>query len=58
VGRTPGTMRCHEDVLLTYVDQLQQLLTEPFTQQEAEALLDIRYRRQWTEELIEWACPN
>jgi hypothetical protein len=50
----PGTMSRHEDVLLTDLDHLQQLLSEPITQDEAEAMLDVLHRRHWMEELIDW----
>ncbi len=49
-----GTIFSTDHWLLPKLEQLQQLLTEPITQEEAEALLDVRYQRHFLEELIEW----
>jgi len=50
----PGMMRCHEQWLLIKLEHLQQLLSEPITHNEPEALLDVLHQRHSMEELIEW----
>lgn len=40
--------------LLPKLDRLQRLLSEPITQEQAEALLDVLYQRHFLEDLIEW----
>jgi hypothetical protein len=50
----PGTIFSTDHWLLPKLDQLQQLLTTPITQEETEALLDVLYQRHWMADLIAW----
>ncbi len=50
----PGTIFSTDHWLLPKLDQLRQLLTNPITQEEAEALLDVLYQRHWMADLIAW----
>lgn len=36
------------------LDQLKRLLTDPLTDDEAQALLDVLYQRHWMRDLVEW----
>ena len=49
-----GPPRSLSQCLVLNLDQIQQLLSEPITQEEARALLDVLYKRRWMEELIRW----
>ncbi len=40
--------------LVLNLDHIEQLLSEPITQDEAQALLDVLYKRRWMEELLRW----
>ena len=50
----PGTIFSTEHWLFPKLDQLQLLLTNPITEDEALALLDVLYQRHWMSELIAW----
>lgn len=50
----PHTVFSPDHWLLPKLGRLQRLLSEPITQQQAEALLDVLYQRHFLEELIEW----
>jgi hypothetical protein len=50
----PGTIFSTDHWLLPKLDQLQRLLTDPITRDEAQALLDVLYQRHWMSDLIEW----
>ena len=50
----PGTTFSTDHWLLPKLDQLRRLLTDPITQDEAEALLDILRQRHWMRGLLEW----
>ena len=49
-----GPPRALGQCLVLNLDHIQQLLSEPITQDEAQALLDVLYKRRWMEELIRW----
>jgi hypothetical protein len=49
-----GPPRALSQCLVLNLDQIQQLLSEPITQDEARALLDVLYKRRWMEELLRW----
>jgi hypothetical protein len=49
-----GPPRAVGQCLVLNLDHIQQLLSEPITQEEAQALLDVLYKRRWMEELIRW----
>jgi hypothetical protein len=51
----PGTIFSTDHWLLPNPDQLKSLLTDPISQDEADALLDVLYQRRWMRDLIEWA---
>jgi hypothetical protein len=50
----PGTIFSTDHWLLPKLDQLRRLLTDPITQDEAQALLDILHQRHWMRDLLEW----
>lgn len=50
----PDTVFGPDHWLLPKLDQLQRLLSEPITQEQAGALLNVLYQRHFLEELIEW----
>lgn len=50
----PGTIFSTDHWLLPKLDQLKRLLTDPITQDEAQALLDVLHQRHWMRDLIEW----
>jgi hypothetical protein len=50
----PGRMFCTNYWLSPKLEQLRLFLSNPITQDEAEALLDVIYKRHWMEDLIEW----
>jgi hypothetical protein len=50
----PGTMHGGDEWLIPHLDHIQQLLSEPITKEESQALLDVLYKRRWMEELIQW----
>jgi hypothetical protein len=50
----PGTMFSTDHWLLPKLDQLKRLLTDPNTQDEAEALLEVLHQRHWMRDLLEW----
>jgi hypothetical protein len=50
----PGAMFSTDHWLLPKLDRLKQLLTDPITQDEAQALLDVLFQRHWMRDLIEW----
>ena len=50
----PGTMFSTDQWLLPKLDQLKRLLTDPITQDEAQALLDVLHERHWMRDLMEW----
>ena len=50
----PDTVFGPDHWLLPKLDRLRGLLSEPITQEEAEALLDVLYQRHFLEDLIEW----
>jgi hypothetical protein len=49
-----GPPRALSQCLTLNLDHIQQLLSEPITQEEAQALLDVLYKRRWMEELLRW----
>ena len=50
----PGTIFSTDHWLLPKLHHLQHLLTEPITEEEAEALLDVLHQRHWMADLFEW----
>lgn len=49
-----GPPRALGQCLALNLDHIGQLLSEPITQEEAQALLDVLYKRHWMEELLRW----
>ncbi len=49
-----GPPRALSKCLVLNLDQIEQLLSEPITQEEAQALLDVLYKRRWMEALLRW----
>ena len=49
-----GPPRALSQCLDLNLDHIQQLLSEPITQEEAQALLDVLCKRSWMEELLRW----
>jgi hypothetical protein len=54
----PGTLRAANHSLLLDLDHVEQLLSEPIIQEEAQALLDVLYKRRWMDELIRWLSDH
>jgi hypothetical protein len=55
-----GRMFCTNHWLSPKLEQLQLFLSNPITQNEADALLAVLYKRHWIADLIEWLeeqCP-
>jgi len=50
----PGTASSRDPWLLTKFGRLRQLLSDPITAEQAEALLDVLSQRRWMTDLIEW----
>ena len=50
----PGTMFSTERWLLPKLDQLRRLLSDPITEDEAQALLDVLHQRHFMKDLLEW----
>lgn len=50
----PHTIFSTDHWLSPKLDRLRELLSEPITADQAEALLDVLYQRHWMGELIEW----
>ena len=50
----PGTMFSTERWLLPKLDQLRSLLSDPITEDEAQALLDVLHQRRFMKDLLEW----
>jgi hypothetical protein len=50
----PGTIFSTENWLTPKLGQLRRLLTEPITEDEANALLDVLHERHWMNDLLEW----
>lgn len=50
----PGTMFSTEHWLLPKLDQLRRLLSDPVTEDEAQALLDVLHQRHFMKDLLDW----
>ncbi|MDR3704096.1 MAG: hypothetical protein P4L56_30890 [Candidatus Sulfopaludibacter sp.] len=50
----PGTIFSTEHWLVPKLDQLKRLLTDPITEDEAQALLDVLHQRHWMRDLLDW----
>ena len=50
----PGTIFSRDHWLMPKFERLRRLLSEPITEDQATALLDVLYQRHWMADLIEW----
>ncbi|MGA1997994.1 MAG: hypothetical protein ABSH45_19680 [Bryobacteraceae bacterium] len=50
----PGTIFSTESWLVPKLDQLKRLLSDPVTEDEAQAVLDVLHQRHWMRDLFEW----